>query len=187
MNISETGLNLIKTFEGCRLSAYQDAGKVWTIGYGHTNGVYPGMTITQQQADEFLKEDLKNAEKYVGAYINIYHFNQNQFDALVSFTYNAGAGNLKKLLNAGNKPIELVHRDLLNCCIRAKGRILNGLIRRRNAEYNLMGDCSKNIDLVVYEILSGMWGNGSTRRKNLADAGYDYADIQKAVNERLKK
>lgn len=187
MNISQTGLNLIKTFEGCKLIAYQDAGKVWTIGYGHTNGVVPGMHITQEMADDYLKEDLHNAEKYVGAYDHIYHFNQNQFDALVSFTYNAGAGNLKKLMNSGNKPIELVHRDLLNCCIRAKGRVLNGLIRRRNAEYNLMGDCRKDIDLVVYEVMSGMWGNGSARKKSLTDVGYDYRQIQDEINKRVKK
>lgn len=104
MQTSGAGLNLIKSFEGCRLQAYQDSGGVWTIGYGHTNGVLPGQTITQQQAEEFLKQDLKNAEKYVGQYDHIYHFKQYQFDALVSFTYNAGAGNLKKLLNAGVKP-----------------------------------------------------------------------------------
>lgn len=186
MEVSQSGLNLIKTFEGCKLIAYQDAGKVWTIGYGHTNGVVPGMHITQEMADEYLKEDLRNAEKYVGAYNNIYHFNQNQFNALVSFTYNAGAGNLKKLLNAGNKPIELVRRDLLNCCIRAKGRVLNGLIRRRNAEYNLMGDCHKDIDSVVYEVIANMWGNGLARKKNLTDVGYDYRTIQDEVNKRLK-
>lgn len=187
MNISQTGLNLIKTFEGCKLIAYQDAGKVWTIGYGHTNGVVPGMHITQEIADAYLREDLKNAEKYVGAYDHIYHFNQNQFDALVSFTYNAGAGNLKKLLDGGNKPIELVHKDLLNCCIRAKGRVLNGLIRRRNAEYNLMGSCSKDIDLVVSEVMAGLWGNGLTRKKKLTDAGYDYKLIQNEINRRIKK
>lgn len=187
MNISQSGLNLIKTFEGCKLQAYQDSGKVWTIGYGHTNGVVPGMHITQEIADEFLKEDLKNAEKYVNAYDHIYKFNQNQFDALVSFTYNAGAGNLKKLLTSGTKPIELVHKDLLNCCVRAKGILLKGLVRRRNAEYNLMGDCKKEAFAVAREVLEGKWGNGRTRKKLLMDVGYDYAEIQKEVNELVKK
>ena len=185
MNISESGLNLIKTFEGCRLQAYQDSGGVWTIGYGHTNGVYPGCKITQTVADEFLKQDLHNAEKYVGAYDHIYHFTQAQFDALVSFTYNAGAGNLKKLLSGGTKPIELVKKDILNCCVRAKGKLLKGLVRRRNAEHNLMGPCMKDVEDVAKEVLDGKWGNGKARQQLLTDAGYDYKKVQEVVNARL--
>ena len=94
MVTSEKGIQLITQFEGCKLISYQDSGGVWTIGYGHTGGVTPGMVITQQQAVLYLKYDLKNAEKYVRNYDNVYHFTQNQFDALVSFCYNAGAGNL---------------------------------------------------------------------------------------------
>ena len=101
MVTSDIGIKLITKFEGCKLVAYQDSGGVWTIGYGHTGGVTPGMIITNDIALLYLKSDLKNAEKYVRNYDNIYHFTQNQFDALVSFTYNAGAGNLRKLLNAG--------------------------------------------------------------------------------------
>lgn len=186
MNTSQSGLNLIKSFEGCKLVAYQDSGKVWTIGYGHTNGVVPGMHITQDLAEQFLKEDLRNAEKYVGQYDHIYHFNQNQFDALVSFTYNAGAGNLKKLLTSGTKPIELVRKDLLNCCVRAKGILLKGLIRRRNAEYNLMGDCKKPIADVAKEVLDGKWSNGKARKQLLTDAGYIYSEVQEEVNKMVK-
>ena len=186
MNVSDSGLNLIKTFEGCKLQAYQDSGGVWTIGYGHTSGVTPHLMITQQQADDFLRQDLHNAEKYVGAYDHIYHFTQTQFDALVSFTYNAGAGNLKKLLSNGTKPIEIVKKDILNCCVRAKGRLLNGLIRRRNAEHNMMGECKKNIEIVAKEVIDGRWGNGKARKQLLTDAGYDYIKIQEAVNEKIK-
>ena len=187
MQISESGLNLIKTFEGCRLQSYQDSGGVWTIGYGHTNGVGPGQVITQQQADEFLKQDLHNAEKYVMAYDHIYHFNQNQFDALVSFTYNAGAGNLKKLLSSGTKPIEIVHKDLLNCCVRAKGKLLKGLVRRRNAEFNMMGDCTRDLSVVAKEVTEGKWGNGKARQQLLTDAGYIYSEVQEEVNRQIRE
>lgn len=186
MQISNNGLTMIKTFEGCRLQSYQDSGGVWTIGYGHTSGVMPGQTITQQQADEFLKQDLKNAEKYVGQYDHIYHFNQEQFDSLVSFTYNAGAGNLKKLLNAGFKPLELAHAELPNTCIKAKGKVLNGLIRRRKAEASHMGLCLRDISVVAKEVLDGRWGNGADRKKMLTDAGYVYSEVQAEVNRLLK-
>lgn len=185
MKISESGLNLIKIFEGCKLQAYKDPGGIWTIGYGHTNGVYQGCKITREVAEEFLKQDLHNAEKYVGAYDHIYHFTQPQFDALVSFTYNAGAGNLKKLLSSGTKPIELVKKDLLNCCVRSKGKLLNGLVRRRNAEYNLMGPCMKDIEIVAQEVIDEKWGNGKARQQLLTDAGYDYKKVQEVVNAKL--
>ena len=187
MVTSDKGIKLITKFEGCKLIAYQDSGGVWTIGYGHTGGVTPGMIINEQQAELYLKSDLKNAEKYVRQYDNVYHFTQNQFDALVSFTYNAGAGNLKKLLDGGNKPIEAVKQDLPNTCIKAKGKVLNGLIRRRKAEAELFGEVKKDLDIVVDEVLRGMWGNGATRRKKLTDAGYDYKLIQDEINRRVKK
>ena len=187
MVTSDIGIKLITKFEGCKLVAYQDSGGVWTIGYGHTGGVTPGMIITNDIALLYLKSDLKNAEKYVRNYDNIYHFTQNQFDALVSFTYNAGAGNLRKLLNAGNKPLEMVRQDLPNTCIKAKGKVLNGLIKRRQAEAELFGSVRKDLDIVVDEVLTGMWGNGKDRQKRLTDAGYDYKLIQSMINKRVKK
>ena len=186
MNTSSKGIKFITQFEGCKLQSYQDSGGVWTIGYGHTNGVLPGQTITKQQAELYLMSDLTNKEKYVNKYDNIYHFTQDQFDALVSFCYNAGQGNLKKLLNDGNKPLELVKVDLPNTCIKAKGKVLNGLIKRRKAESELMGDCRKDLELVVDDILRGMWGNGAERKRKLTDAGYDYAQIQNLINTKLK-
>lgn len=95
MKVSEKGLAIIKKYEGCRLTAYVcPAGKL-TIGYGHTKGVKKGQKITQAQAEAYLREDVAGAEKAVNAIGK--GFNQNQFDALVSFTYNCGAGNLKTL------------------------------------------------------------------------------------------
>lgn len=185
--ISQKGIELITSFEGCKLKAYQDAGGVWTIGYGHTADVKPGQTITKQQAQLYLIGDISKHETYVNLYDKYYHFNQDQFDALVSFCYNCGPGNLAKLLDKGNKPIELVKADLPNTCIKAKGKVLNGLIRRRKAEADFMGDCRQDMEFVVADVIAGLYGSGEVRKKRLTDAGYDYAEVQAAVNEKLKK
>lgn len=187
MQTSPKGVQFISSFEGCRLNAYQDPTGTWTIGYGHTAGVQPGQSITMQQALLYLAQDLANKEKYVNKYHNIYHFNQNQFDALVSFTYNCGQGNLKKLLNDGNKPIELIKVDLPNTCTKSKGKELKGLVRRRKAEADLFGTVKRDIDLVAAEVIANMWGTGADRKKKLTDAGYNYREVQDKVNERLKK
>ena len=186
MQTSKKGVQFIAQFEGCRLHAYPDSGGVWTIGYGHTAGVTPSMSITMQQALLYLAQDLANKEKYVNKYNSIYHFTQDQFDALVSFCYNAGQGNLVKLLDNGNKPLEVVKQELPNTCIKAKGKVLKGLIRRREAEAKLMGNCNRDLDLVIHEVMTGMWGNGEDRKRKLTDAGYDYKQIQEEINKKLK-
>jgi len=94
MKTSPKGIALIKEFEGLRLKAYKCPGGVWTIGYGHTAGVRPGMVITEAQAEEFLKEDLFSCENAVNN--QKLSINQNQFDALVSLIYNIGIGNFQK-------------------------------------------------------------------------------------------
>lgn len=135
--ISEKGLNLIKQFEGCRLRAYQCSAGVWTIGYGHTAGVRQGQTITQAQAEEYLKQDCKKFEKYVNSksYVPITEqLNQNQFDALVSFTFNCGQGNLKTLC-AGRSTAQIA--AALPKYNKAAGKVLSGLVRRRAAEQKL--------------------------------------------------
>ena len=91
MRTSQNGINLIKSFEGCRLAAYKCAAGVPTIGYGHTAGVKMGQTITQMQAESYLKDDLMKYETKVMKYYDKYRFNQNEFDALVSFAYNIGS------------------------------------------------------------------------------------------------
>lgn len=133
LTISEKGLALIKQFEGCRLSAYQDSVGVWTIGYGHTSGVKSGQTITQAQATAYLKEDCAAAEKAVNSYDRIYHWKQNQFDALVSFTFNCGSGNLKTLLNSGKRTIAEIGAKI-TAYNKAGGKVLAGLTNRRKAE-----------------------------------------------------
>ncbi len=136
LSISNSGLSLIKRFEGCRLTAYQDSIGIWTIGYGHTSGVSKGQTITQVQADRYLKADCANAEKAVNKYHSKYHWNQNQFDALVSFTFNCGSGNLKKLLNNGQRTIAQISAKI-PAYNKAGGKVLRGLVNRRAAEKEL--------------------------------------------------
>ena len=136
MRTSSKGVSLIKSFEGCRLKAYKCPAGVWTIGYGHTAGVKEGDTITQAQADEYLRNDLAKYEKAVLNYDAIYHFNQNQFDALVSFTYNCGVGNLKNLTQSGKRTLSQISTKLL-LYNKAGGVVLRGLQRRRAAEKEL--------------------------------------------------
>ena len=184
METSKNGLNLIKQFEGCHLTSYKCPGGVWTIGYGHTQGVTEGNRITQEQAEVYLRDDLLRFERYVNAYAQKYGYklNQNQFDALVSFTYNAGPGNLdRRLLSKGSRPLELVKLYLPTVCISSKGRTLPGLVRRRVAEADLMGDCRKDLKLVAKEVLDGKWSNGQARRRQLEDCGYSYEEVQRLV------
>lgn len=132
MKTSQNGINLIKRFEGCKLTAYKCPAGVWTIAYGHTADVYSGMKITQQQADEFLKQDLVVYENHVN---NLNRpFNQNEFDALVSFCYNCGAGSLQTLCkNRTNAQIA----DALLLYNKGGGKVLQGLVNRRKAEREL--------------------------------------------------
>lgn len=132
MKTSQNGINLIKRFEGCKLTAYKCPAGVWTVAYGHTAGVYSGMKITQQQADEFLKQDLVVYENHVN---NLNRpFNQNEFDALVSFCYNCGAGSLQTLCkNRTNAQIA----DALLLYNKGGGKVLQGLVNRRKAEREL--------------------------------------------------
>ena len=125
---NQAGLALIESFEGLRLTSYQDSVGVWTIGYGHTRGVGPGQTITQPQAQAFLQQDLGVAEAAVNSH-NL-ALTGNQFAALVSFTFNLGGGNLNKLLSQGMAavPARILLFD------HAGGRTLPGLTRRRQAE-----------------------------------------------------
>lgn len=132
--IGQAGLALIEQFEGCRLISYQCSAGVWTIGYGHTAGVHKGMKITQAQADEYLKKDVAKFEKYINnpSYVPFTDkLNQNQFDALVSFAFNLGQGNVKKLCTG--RTINQIPSAMQQYC-KAAGKTLPGLQRRRKAE-----------------------------------------------------
>lgn len=134
MKISNKGLELIKRFEGCRLAAYKDSGGTLTIGYGHTKGVTAGMTITQAQADAFLVEDCGKAEAAVNKYMSKYNFNQNQYDALVSFAFNIGS--IDKLTVNGTRTIAQISEKIPAYC-NCAGQKLQGLVNRRAAEKEL--------------------------------------------------
>ena len=136
---SQAGIDLIKSFEGCVLKAYRCPANVLTIGYGHTgNDVCEGLVWTQAQADNALKNDLKKYENYVNSLAQEfdYNFSQCQFDALVSFTYNCGKGNLYKLTQNGARTTNEIY-NALPLYNKAKGKVLTGLARRRTAEQKL--------------------------------------------------
>ena len=133
MKTSQRGINLIKQFEGVRLTAYKCPAGVYTIGYGHTRGVKRGMKITEEEASAFLTSDLLNSEKAVERYDSVYHWNQNEFDALVSFTFNCGATNLRALLRNGRRNRSQIAATL-PLYRKAGGKVLKGLERRRAAE-----------------------------------------------------
>ena len=135
MNISQKGLDLIKSFEGCHLTAYKCPANVWTIGYGRTNGVYEGMTISQQEADQFLYEDVQRFVAAVNQYQSRFNFNQEEFDSLTSFTYNCGQGSLAAVMSCCSTKKEIAEEcKLYN---KGAGQVLPGLVRRRQAEYDL--------------------------------------------------
>jgi len=148
MKITKTGkagIEMIKTFEGFRSAPYKCSAGVPTIGYGAT--FYPGgkkvtMTdpsITEEKAVELLANMLVSFEKYVDSYCRD-DINQNQFDALVSFAYNLGPSNLKsstllKKVNA-NPEDETITAEFMKW-VKAGGKTLKGLVRRREAESQL--------------------------------------------------
>ncbi|WP_100134973.1 lysozyme [Enterobacter hormaechei] len=140
MQTSDKGIALIKQFEGCKLTAYQDSVGVWTIGYGWTQPVdgkpiRAGMTIKQETAERLLKTGLVSYESDVSRLVKV-SLTQGQFDALVSFTYNLGARSLStstlmRKLNAGDYAGAADEFLRWN---KAGGKVLNGLARRREAE-----------------------------------------------------
>lgn len=140
MQTSDKGIALIKQFEGCKLTAYQDSVGVWTIGYGWTQpvdgkSIRAGMTIKQETAERLLKTGLVSYESDVSRLVKV-GLTQGQFDALVSFTYNLGARSLStstllRKLNAGDYAGAADEFLRWN---KAGGKALNGLTRRREAE-----------------------------------------------------
>jgi len=131
-------VEFIKRFEGCRLKAYRCSAGVWTIGVGSTSGVYEGMVITQEEADERLERDIAKARASVLRLITE-TLNQNQLSCLVSFVFNVGGGalqrsTLRQVINRGEHDRV---RDELMKWVWAGGRKLGGLITRRDAEADL--------------------------------------------------
>jgi lysozyme len=137
--INEAGLQLIEHFEGLELTAYQDGGGIWTIGYGHTGpDVHPGMTITQEQAQAYLSADVASASGVVASCVEVV-LNPNQFSALVSFEYNTGA-------LAGSPGLACINSNLFEDAWEyhfslyvhdESGNVEPGLVTRRAAEKEL--------------------------------------------------
>lgn len=135
MQTGQAGVDLIKQFEGCRLTAYKCPAGVWTIGYGHTGSdVKEGLTITPVKAEQLLKSDLAKFEKHVQNFDSKYHWNQNEFDALVSFAFNVGSIN-QLTANKTRTKDQIAQAMLLYN--KAGGKVLPGLTKRRQAERQL--------------------------------------------------
>lgn len=200
--ISDKCLNIVKEFEGCRLTAYRDEVGVWTIGYGITNSdfkitkkiIRKGMKISKATAEKWLEESLN--KKYlplVLEYDKQYNWNQNELDALVSFCYNIGS--IKQLTADGTRSKAVVASKMLQYN-KAGGRVYNGLTRRRKAERALFltkeapekkSVKKKSNETIAKEVLAGKWGSGKERKKKLKAEGYNYAAVQKIVNKLCKK
>lgn len=143
MKTNKAGIELIKRFEGLRLDAYRCPAGVLTIGYGHTSmagspRVTPGLTISEDEAEQILIQDLKRFEAGVAELVTV-PTNENQFSALVSFSYNTGVTALRhstllKLHNQGD--FEGAARQFAKW-VYAGGRVLPGLANRREAEEKL--------------------------------------------------
>lgn len=138
MEYSKKGLALTESFEGLRTTAYQDQVGVWTIGYGHTRGVYPGMTCTEEQANQWLEEDACDCENDLNTHAKV-PLTQNEFDAMVDFCINLGKGALN-----GSTLLHLVNEGRFSEAANefekwdhAGGKVVAGLLRRRQAEENL--------------------------------------------------
>lgn len=138
MRYSQSGLHLTEAFEDCKLRAYQDVKGVWTIGYGHTEGVSPGMTCSPMQAEVWLRQDVATAVAAVNRLVKG-PLTQNEFDALVDFTFNAGAGSLAhstllQLINAGDDAHAAAEFEKWD---KSGGKVVAGLLRRRVSEREL--------------------------------------------------
>ena len=193
--LGQAGLDLIKNFEGCRLTAYKpvDTEKYWTIGWGHYGAdVTKGMKITQERADELLLEDVKSSVSYVNnaSYVPITaSLNQNQFDALVSFCFNCGAGNLKALC-AGRTAKQIAEK--IPAYNKSGGNVLAGLVRRRAAEQELFNKPVENEEPAEPELVPStvqevqLWLNRNFAGGLTLDGLYG-TQTKKALTKALQK
>jgi lysozyme len=143
VDYSQEGLHLTERFEGCKLKAYQDQVGVWTIGFGHTDGVEPGDTCTYDEARQYLQEDLQAVVDQINQDVRV-TLTQGEFDALVDFGFNLGlhaleTSTLWKLLNQG----DFIHAALqFPLWDHAGGKEVAGLLRRRMEEQALFNRCT---------------------------------------------
>ena len=129
-------ITLIKKYEGFRTKAYKCPAGVLTIGYGHTSGVKAGDTVTQAQAESLLYDDIAPVYIKVASYDNKYHWNENEFCALLSFGYNLGVNSIDQLTAQGTRTKAEI-ADAITRYNKANGKVLAGLVTRRQEEKQL--------------------------------------------------
>ena len=130
-------IEIIKKYEGCRLTAYKCPAGVYTIGYGHTKNVKKSDKITQEKAEEYLQADLVRFMKNVDKYDKMYHFNNNEYCALLSFAFNLGS--IDQLTAYGTRSKKTIASKML-LYVNCNGKPLRGLINRRRDEFNLFNE-----------------------------------------------
>ena len=151
LKLSQNGIRILKNFEGVRLTAYKCTAGKWTIGVGHTGSVdgvaiHSGMKITEAKCDELLKTDIVRFENTVNNKCKNLNLNQNEFDALVSFTFNLGEGGLATLIKNRNKK---QIADALLLYNKSGGKVTQGLVTRRQKERELfLTPCTDNDNVV---------------------------------------
>lgn len=141
MQMSKNGIDFLKRQEGLRTTAYQDTAGVWTIGYGHTEGVSKGMNITEKQAEDYLKNDLQTREKAVRKALldrNIDTIQPHVFDMMVSHRYNTGNNESPVIHYAEWGNTDTLWDWWNTHYITAKGEQVKGLVNRRNAEVEIL-------------------------------------------------
>lgn len=137
-HVSQGGLELIKHFEGCQLTVYEDVGGNATVGYGHRTARKIGSTITQQQADKLLMDDVRKVQTCIREHVDI-ALTRNEYDALASLIFNVGCqdftySSLLWFLNHGDKRAAAMEFPKW---VHSRGRIIKGLINRRQAEQRI--------------------------------------------------
>ena len=151
LSVSNKCLEIIKEFEGFSATAYRCPAGVWTIGYGTTNAdksitgtsIYPGLKITEAKATEWLKKSVElSCAKNVMKFDHIYHWTQNEFDALVSFAYNVGS--IDGLVANGKRSKKEIPEKMMDY-VRGGGKVLPGLVRRRKNERDLFLNKKNNL------------------------------------------
>lgn len=191
MKVSEKGIAFIKKWEGCRLDVYKDTAGIKTIGWGHA--YWKGADhITQKEADLLLEKDLVKFELEVSKYDPYYHFNQHEFDAMVSFAFNVGS--IRQLTSDGTRTREQIAEKIPAYC-NSGGKKIAGLVKRRNEEADIfvngyVEDVSREtltLEQVADKVIAGEYGNGDERKRKLEAEGYDYRSVQDIVNSKMQK
>lgn len=144
MEVNKAGRDLIKRFEGCKLKAYKCPAGLWTIGYGNTfyedgTKVKQSDVITQQRAEQLFDIIVEDFATKVDALVKS-NVSENNFSALVSFTFNVGIGNFQRstlLRKVNANPKDATIPAEFRKWVRANGEVLKGLVRRREAEAKL--------------------------------------------------